>query len=175
MKRFSLSISRTLFSLSSERTIPPNTGTHPADNPVPAPRGVTGIFSLFASFMIEAISSFVPGRTTTSGILTYASSDTSSWAYGSIFSSSVTTEEGPTILLSSRMMSSVTGLYLDTSLTPPSRISVLFLFQLFDEFRDNIEQISDNADICHFENLSVPVLVYCDNGFGCLHTCKMLH
>jgi hypothetical protein len=123
MKRFSVSISRTRLSFSNERTIPPNTGTHPADRPVPAPRGVTGIFSLFANFMIEAISSFVPGLTTTSGILTYASSDTSSWAYGSIFSASVTTEEGPTILLSSRMTSSVIRLYPDISLTPPLRIS----------------------------------------------------
>ncbi len=53
---------------STERRMPPNTGTAPPDSPEPAPRGVTGMRSRFASFMIAAISSALAGFTTTSGI-----------------------------------------------------------------------------------------------------------
>ena len=41
---------------SHSRTMPPQTGTAPPESPLPAPRGVTGIRSRLASFMIAAIS-----------------------------------------------------------------------------------------------------------------------
>ena len=48
--------------------MPPQTGTAPPERPVPPPRGVTGMRSRLASFMIAAISSAVRGRTTASGM-----------------------------------------------------------------------------------------------------------
>jgi len=77
--RLARSTSRMRFIRSTERSIPPNTGTAPPESPDPAPRGVTGMRSRLASRMIRAISSAVAGLTTTSGICAYSAPATSSW------------------------------------------------------------------------------------------------
>ncbi|OPZ64084.1 MAG: hypothetical protein BWY85_01355 [Firmicutes bacterium ADurb.Bin506] len=68
MNRFCVSTSSILFMRSIDMTMPPNIGTHPADRPVPDPRGVTGTRSLFASFRISDTSVALAGFTTTSGM-----------------------------------------------------------------------------------------------------------
>ena len=63
---------------STESTMPPWAGTAPPDSPLPAPRGVTGMRSRFANFMIAAISPAEIGRTSASGMWAYCESGVSS-------------------------------------------------------------------------------------------------
>src|SRR5450759_3028660 len=161
----SSSISRILFILSIESTMPAKSGTALPARPEPAPRGVPGMCSLFASFINCTLCSSFSALTTTSGLCENCFPP-SSYEYDSIFSASVRTCRSPKIFLNSPKVSGVTFLY---SMSTSSFTTSCFVFpfttscfafpEFLDQGRQDFKRVSHDAKIAHLEDWSIRVIV----------------
>ena len=80
-----------------ETTIPPSVTTAPPDRPVPAPRAITGTFSLFDTLTTSTTSSVHVGKTTASGA---RREDSPSYSYSMRSSGRHKTASAPTTPIS---------------------------------------------------------------------------
>src|SRR5450756_1331183 len=152
----SSSSSRILFIFSRERTMPPYSGTAAPARPEPAPRGVTGMCSLFASFINCTICSSFSALTTTSGICENCFPP-SSYEYDSIFSASVRTFFSPKIVPNSPTVSGVTLLY--SMSTSSFTIDCLAFPESLDKDRQDFKDVSYDPEITHLEDRGIRVIV----------------
>src|SRR5450830_1077755 len=167
----SSSISRILFIFSNERTMPPYSGTAAPASPEPAPLGVTGMCSVFASFINWAICSSFSALTTTSGICENCFPP-SSYEYDSIFSASVRTFFSPKIVPNFPTVSGVTLLY---SMSTSSFTTSCFAFPEFlDKDRQDFKDISYDPEITYSEDSSIWVIVDGHDNVRRTHSCEVL-